>query len=69
MEELSERMRLPTGVFAELRQRHDIRSAERIATEKRYLKRKWKAHIKFENYQSQDRVAMDVPRRQSVALN
>lgn len=46
-----------------------FRSAERIATEKRHLKRKWKAHIKFETYQSQDRVATDAPRRQSVALN
>jgi len=46
-----------------------FRSAERIATEKRHLKRKWKAHIKFENYKSQERVAIDAPRRQSVALN
>ena len=45
-----------------------IRSADRIATEKRHLKRKWKAHITFENYKSQDKVAMHVPRRQSVAL-
>ena len=29
-----------------------FRSAERIAAEKRYLKRKWKAHIRFESYQS-----------------
>jgi hypothetical protein len=33
------------------------------------VKRTWKAHIKFENYMSQERVAMDAPRRQSVALN
>ena len=33
------------------------------------LKRKWKAHLRFESYQSQDRVAIDAPRRQSVALN
>ena len=46
-----------------------FRSAERIATEKRHLKRKWKAHITFENYKSQDKVAMHVPRRQSVALS
>lgn len=46
-----------------------FRSADRIAAEKRHLKRKWKAHIKFENYKSQERVAMDAPRRQSVALN
>ncbi len=45
-----------------------IRSAERIAAEKRYLKNKWKAHIRFETYKSQDRVAMDAPRRQSVSL-
>jgi hypothetical protein len=32
-------------------------------------KRKWKAHITFENYKSQDKVAMHVPRRQSVALS
>jgi hypothetical protein len=46
-----------------------FRSADRIATEKRHLKRKWKAHITFENYKSQDKVAMHVPRRQSVALS
>ncbi len=45
-----------------------FRSAERIATEKRHLKRKWKAHIRFENYKSQDRVAIDAPRRQSVKV-
>jgi hypothetical protein len=45
-----------------------FRSAERIATEKRHLKRKWKAHIRFEDYKSQERVAMSAPRRQSVAL-
>ena len=45
-----------------------FRSEERITTEKRHLKRKWKAHIRFENYKSQDRVAMDAPRRQSVKL-
>jgi len=43
-----------------------FRSAERIAAEKRHLKRKWQAHIRFENYKSQDRVAIDAPRRQSV---
>ena len=46
-----------------------FRSAERIATEKRHLKRKWKAHISFENYKSQERVSMIAPRRQSVALD
>ena len=45
-----------------------FRSEERIATEKRYLKRKWKAHIRLENYKSQDRVSMDAPRRQSVKV-
>ena len=40
----------------------------RIATEKRHLKRKWKAHIRLETYKSQDRVAMDAPRRQSVKI-
>ena len=45
-----------------------FRSEERIATEKRYLKRKWKAHIHIETYKSQDRVAMDAPRRQAVKL-
>ena len=45
-----------------------FRSEERIATEKRYLKRKWKAHIRMESYKSQDRVSMDAPRRQSVKL-
>lgn len=46
-----------------------FRSAERIETEKRYLKRKWKGSIKFEEYKSQDRVSMVVARRQSVKLN
>jgi len=46
-----------------------FRSADRIATEKRHLKRKWKAHISFENYKSQERVSMNAPRRQSVALH
>jgi hypothetical protein len=45
-----------------------FRSAERIAAEKRYLKRKWKAHIRFETYKSQDRVAIDAPRRQSLSI-
>ncbi len=50
------------------RQGLDDKRAERIATEKRYLKRKWKSHIRIETYKSQDRVAMDAPRRQSVKL-
>lgn len=45
-----------------------FRSEERIATDKRYLKRKWKAHIRLEKYKSQDRVSMDAPRRQSVKV-
>ena len=45
------------------------RSADRIAAEKRYLKRKWKSHIRFESYQSQDMTAIDVPRRQSFSLD
>jgi hypothetical protein len=46
-----------------------FRSAERIAAEKRYLKSKWKSHMRFETYKSQDRVAIDAPRRQSVSLD
>ena len=46
-----------------------FRSGERIAAEKRYLKNKWKSHIRFESYKSQDRVTMDAPRRQSVSLD
>jgi hypothetical protein len=45
-----------------------FRTGERIAAEKRYLATKWKAHIRLETYKSQDRVAMDAPRRQSVKL-
>ena len=41
----------------------------RIAAEKRYLKSKWKAHMRFEKYKSQDRVVVDVHRRQSVHLD
>ena len=37
-------------------------------TEKRHLKRKWNSHIRLETYKSQDRTAMDVPRRESVKL-
>ena len=46
-----------------------FRSEERIAAEKRYLKSKWKAHMRFEKYKSQDRVVVDVHRRQSVHLD
>jgi hypothetical protein len=45
-----------------------FRSEERIKIEQRHLKRKWKGHIRFENYKSQERVALDVVRRQPVAL-
>jgi hypothetical protein len=45
-----------------------FRSADRIATEKRRLKRKWKAHIRFEDYKSQERVAIQAPRRQSLSI-
>lgn len=45
-----------------------FRSAERIATEKRHLKRKWKVHIRFEDYKSQERVAIHAPRRQSLSI-
>lgn len=45
-----------------------FRSEERIGAEKRYLKSKWKAHMRFETYKSQDRVAIDVKRRQSIHL-
>ena len=46
------------------------RSEERIATEKRHLKRKWKGHIRLETYKSQDRTAIDVrvpPVREAIA--
>ena len=46
-----------------------FRTADRIATEKRHLKRKWKAHITFEDYKSQDRVSIHAPRRQSLSLH
>ena len=45
-----------------------FRSEERIAIEKRHLKRKWKGHIIFESYKTQERVALDVQRRQPVAM-
>jgi len=45
-----------------------FRTADRIATEKRHLKRKWKVHIRFEAYKSQERVAIHAPRRQSVSM-
>lgn len=45
-----------------------FRSAERIEAEKRYLQGKWKAHMRFEQYKSQDRVVVDVQRRQSLRL-
>ena len=45
-----------------------FRSEDRIAIERRHLKRKWKGHILFESYKSQERVSIDVQRRQPVAL-
>jgi hypothetical protein len=45
-----------------------FRSAERIATEKRHLKRKWKARVRFEDCKSQERVAIHKPRRQSLSI-
>jgi hypothetical protein len=45
-----------------------FRSPERIEAEKRYLANKWKAHITIDTYQSQDRVKMNVERRQRVDL-
>ena len=45
-----------------------FRSPERIAAEKRYLQKKWKAHITIDTYQSQDKVKMNVERRQRVEL-
>ena len=46
-----------------------FRTENRIATEKRHLKRKWKAHIRFEEYKSQERVAIDAPRRQCLKMH
>lgn len=45
-----------------------FRSPERIAAEKRYLAGKWKAHITIDEYASQDRVKINVDRRQRVDL-
>lgn len=45
-----------------------FRTEERIRAERRYLKSKWKAHIRFEEYKSQDRVSIHVDRRQTVSL-
>jgi hypothetical protein len=45
-----------------------FRSPERIAAEKRYLQKKWKAHITIGTYQSQDKVKMNVERRQRVEI-
>ena len=45
-----------------------FRSPEQIEAEKRYLRSKWKAHIRLETYQSQDRVQIVVERRQRVGL-
>jgi hypothetical protein len=45
-----------------------FRSPERIEAEKRYLQKKWRGHITIDSYQSQDRVKMNVDRRQHVDL-
>lgn len=45
-----------------------FRSPEKIEAEKRYLQSKWKGSITLEEYQSQDRVKMNVDRRQRVDL-
>lgn len=45
-----------------------FRSPEKIAAEKRYIAGKWKAHITIDEYQSQDRVQINVDRRQRVDL-
>ena len=44
-----------------------FRTEERICAERRYLKSKWKAHICFEEYKSQDRVSISVDRKQALA--
>lgn len=45
-----------------------FRSPESIEAEKRYLAGKWKAHITLDEYQSQDRVRMNVERKQKFDL-
>ncbi|MHC1763596.1 MAG: hypothetical protein AB9869_04715 [Verrucomicrobiia bacterium] len=45
-----------------------FRSPERIEAEKRYLEEKWKAHITIDTYQSQERVTVNVDRRQTIDL-
>lgn len=45
-----------------------FRSEERIKAEGRYLKSKWKAHIRFEQYKSQDRVSISIDRKQALAV-
>jgi hypothetical protein len=43
-----------------------LKTAGRINAEKAYLKRKWKAHIGFSTYRSQERIQVHVSRRQSI---
>jgi hypothetical protein len=43
-----------------------LKTAARVQAEQAYLKRKWKAHISFGKYQSQDRIAVHVDRRQAI---
>ena len=58
-----------TSGWAPVRFRTADRIATSSATEKRHLKRKWKAYITFEDYKSQDRVSIHAPRRQSLSLH
>jgi hypothetical protein len=46
-----------------------FRTEERIRAERRYLKSKWKGHIVFEEYKSQDRVSIRVDRKQAISLS
>jgi hypothetical protein len=59
---------LPSALREPSESSANSRSAERIATEKRHLRRKWKAHIRFEDYKSRERVAIHAPRRQSLSI-
>lgn len=43
-----------------------LKTAARVEAERAYLKRKWKAHISFGTYRSQDRIAVHVNRRQRI---
>jgi hypothetical protein len=45
-----------------------FKSSDRVAAEKRYLKTKWKSHIRFEAAKSQELTKIDVERRQTGYL-